>query len=94
MKKLVSGLLVVVLALCIVVVPSSVDAALGFVQKAGSGDTPGIISGLWHGLVAPYGLILGIFNQHIGMYAYPNTGWAYDLGFLLGVGGSLTGGGR
>ena len=23
------------------------------------------------------------------MYAVPNTGWFYDLGFLLGVGGSL-----
>jgi len=72
-------------------IASPADAAIGFVQPGVSSDTPGLISGLWHGLVAPYAVILGLF-QNIGMYAYPNTGFTYDVGFLIGIAGSLPGG--
>jgi len=40
--------------------------------------------GLWHGLLAPWTLILRWFMD-IRMYAVPNSGWFYDLGFLVGV---------
>lgn len=63
-------------------------AEMGFVQPGVSAETPGLISGLWHGLVAPYALILGLFTE-VDIYAHPNAGFAYDAGFLLGVGGSL-----
>ncbi|HLC48909.1 MAG TPA: hypothetical protein VJI96_00800 [Candidatus Andersenbacteria bacterium] len=57
-------------------------AAIGFVPRGVPTDTPGLISGLWHGLVAPYALILSLF-QNVTIYAYPNAGFIYDLGFLL-----------
>lgn len=69
-------------------VSSPAHAAIGFIERGVSVNTPGLVSGLWHGMVAPYALILGLFTN-VGVYAYPNAGFAYDAGFLLGVGGSL-----
>ncbi len=88
MKKLFPLFIVALLLVGTVAIPSHVDAAFGFVQRGVSVDTPGILSGLWHGMVAPYALILGLFTN-IGIYAYPNDGWAYDAGFLLGTACSL-----
>ncbi|MBU1089431.1 hypothetical protein KKF38_01395 [Patescibacteria group bacterium] len=51
-------------------------------------DLPGFFSGFWHGLIAPYTLIVRWFTD-VYMYAAPNSGWFYDFGFLLGVGFSL-----
>ena len=46
--------------------------------------TPGFFMGVWHGLVAPYTLIIRLFAD-IYMYAVPNNGLFYDTGFLLGI---------
>lgn len=51
-------------------------------------DPAGFFSGIWHGLLAPYSLIVRWFID-IQIYATPNTGWFYDLGFLIGIAGSL-----
>lgn len=45
---------------------------------------PGLLYGLWDGLLAPYTLILRWFME-IQMYTIPNAGWTYHLGFLIGV---------
>jgi hypothetical protein len=47
-------------------------------------NPPGVLWGLWHGLLAPWAVILGIVLD-IKMYAVPNTGWWYDAAFLIGV---------
>ncbi|MEM9853960.1 MAG: hypothetical protein AAF841_05840 [Pseudomonadota bacterium] len=58
-------------------------------------EAPRFFWGLWHGLIAPISLIASIWVEEIAMYAVPNAGPLYDLGFLLGVlawggaGGSL-----
>lgn len=74
------GLLVFLLAL----------VGCGFVGSTyiSSYDPPGFFSGVWHGLLAPWTLIIRLFLD-IKMYAIPNSGWFYDLGFLLGVAGSI-----
>ena len=59
-------------------------------QPSSFGDAPGLFTGLAHGLFAPVALIAGIFT-HIRIYAFPNSGWWYDLGFLIGL--SAWGGG-
>lgn len=51
---------------------------------------PGFFSALFHGVTAPFTLLLGwLWDGRI--YAFPNSGWFYDLGFLLGL--SVWGGG-
>ena len=47
-------------------------------------DPPGFFHGVWHGLIAPWSLILRLFFD-IKMYAFPNSGWFYDLGFFIGM---------
>lgn len=49
----------------------------------------GFFSGIWHGLLAPWSLFARWFIDDVGMYAFANTGWFYDAGFLFGVIGSL-----
>ncbi len=51
---------------------------------------PGFFWALLHGFMAPLSLLGGIFLD-IRIYAFPNSGWFYDLGFLLGL--SVWGGG-
>jgi hypothetical protein len=46
---------------------------------------PGFLMGLVHGAIAPVSLVAGIFTD-VRIYAFPNGGGWYDLGFLLGVG--------
>lgn len=50
--------------------------------------TPGLLMGIWHGIVAPYTLIVRFFLD-IKMYAVPNSGFGYDIGFLLGIVGAI-----
>ena len=53
-------------------------------------DVPGFWMGLIHGFTAGFALIGEIFFDH-RIYAFPNNGGWYDLGFMLGIG--LFGGG-
>jgi hypothetical protein len=66
--------------------------SLAFVQEYQYSDDnlAGFFSGIWDGLLAPYSLVARWFISDVVMYAIPNTGWFYDLGFLLGIGGSWT----
>jgi hypothetical protein len=47
-------------------------------------STPGFFSGLFHGLVSPLALVGGLFLD-LRVYAFPNSSWFYDLGFMLGL---------
>ena len=47
-------------------------------------DLPGFFLGLLHGYISLFSLIASLFTD-VRIYAYPNSGWWYDLGFILGV---------
>ncbi|HLG44079.1 MAG TPA: hypothetical protein VI337_03600 [Nitrospirales bacterium] len=53
-------------------------------------DLPGFWLALVHGLTAPFALIGSLFMD-VRIYAFPNSGLLYDLGYLLGL--SAWGGG-
>ena len=55
-------------------------------------DPPGFFSGLLHGIIILFSLIGSIFMD-IRIYAFPNSGFFYDLGFLIGAAGFLGGAG-
>lgn len=59
-------------------------AACATQPNMGSYSSPGFFIGLFHGLVSPIALIMGFFSE-IRVYAFPNSGWWYDLGFMLGL---------
>jgi len=52
---------------------------------------PGFFRGLFDGAVAPVSLWVG-WLWHVRMYAFPNSGWFYDLGWMFGM-GTVWGGG-
>lgn len=47
-------------------------------------SAPGFLLGLVHGLLAPISLFGGLVTE-ARVYAFPNSGWWYDLGFMLGL---------
>jgi len=49
-------------------------------------NAPGFWSGLWHGFISPIAFIVSLFSDY-RIYAFPNDGRWYDLGFMLGIGG-------
>jgi len=48
-----------------------------------SSDVPGFLLGLWHGYIAIFSLIVGLFND-VRIYNFPNSGYLYDVGFVIG----------
>lgn len=48
-------------------------------------EAPGFFKGLWHGLIVPFSFVGSIFSD-VRIYAFPNVGVWYDLGFLIGIG--------
>ena len=57
-----------------------------------AGEKPaGFLWGIWHGLIAPISFIISLFKENIGIYEITNSGWPYNLGYLLAIGGSSGG---
>jgi hypothetical protein len=55
-------------------------------NKAGSnGHVAGLLTGIWHGIIAPVTLVLSFINPNFQMYEVHNDGSQYNLGFLVGV---------
>ena len=76
-------LLIALLSLTIVscASPEAIDACVD------TTSSKGFFFGLLHGFIAPVTFILSLFMDDVTMYAVNNSGWLYDLGFLLGIGG-------
>ena len=55
---------------------------------------PGFWWGVLHGFIAPSSLVGTFFDPTIRAYSFPNSGWWYDLGFVLGIGALGGGAGR
>lgn len=49
-------------------------------------DPPGFFSGLLHGFGIVFAFISQFFSDSIRVYAFPNVGWPYDIGFIIGAG--------
>ena len=52
---------------------------------------PGFWLGLVQGFIAPFALIASLFSD-ARIYAFPNAGGWYDLGYILGINAVLGGG--
>ncbi len=47
-------------------------------------DVPGFLLGILHGFLMILTFIGSFFTDY-RMYAFPNSGWSYDLGYIIGV---------
>jgi hypothetical protein len=55
-------------------------------------NPPGFWSGLVHGFLILFSLIGSLFTD-VRVYAFPNSGFWYDLGYLIGASAFLGSGG-
>ena len=46
-------------------------------------DPPGFLKGVLHGFIMLFSFVGSIFTD-VRVYAFPNTGFFYDFGFVLG----------
>lgn len=61
-------------------------------QAGETGGIAGFWLGLWHGVIAWVTFIVSLFDSRVSVYEVHNSGWAYNLGFVLGA-GAFHGGG-
>lgn len=66
--------------------------AAGVQGPFNANNPAGFWAGLWHGFIAWITFVLSLLSS-VKMYAVQNTGWPYDLGFLIGMACWLGGGG-
>jgi hypothetical protein len=49
-------------------------------------DAYGFFGGLWHGAIVVVSFFASIFDDQVVLYSVNNTGFGYNLGFVLGSG--------
>lgn len=54
-------------------------------QDVNPGNKAGFWAGIWHGLIIIITFIVSLFTKEVGIYEVNNTGWPYNLGFLIGL---------
>jgi hypothetical protein len=54
-------------------------------QETNPGHLAGFWAGVWHGLIIVITFICSLFTSSVGLYEVSNTGWTYNLGFLIGL---------
>lgn len=54
-------------------------------QDLNPGHLAGFWAGIWHGLIVIITFIVSLFTREVGIYEPNNTGWSYNLGFLIGL---------
>jgi hypothetical protein len=83
MKKALVLILVAVLLLTLAGCAASPNALTN--TPDASGKVAGFWLGLWHGIIAPFTLIISLFSKTVVMYEVHNNGAWYNFGFLLGM---------
>ena len=62
-------------------------------RPMGHHTDPALVRGLIDGALAPITFVISLFSDTVRMYAYPNIGRWYDIGFLVGLASVWGGGG-
>ena len=53
---------------------------------ANSAEHPaGFFSGVWHGWIAPFTLVISLFNRNINIYEVYNVGFWYNFGYYMAI---------
>lgn len=80
-RPLVLALMLIVTFMCLSCAPGN-DR---WDQEINPGHKAGFWAGIWHGLIIIISFIVSLFTNKVGLYEMSNTGWPYNLGFLIGL---------
>ena len=75
--------IVLVMLLCAVM--TLLTGCLPGMQEFAQDAPAGFLHGVWHGWCAPVLLVLQLLDMDVTMFAQPNTGFSYELGFYMAV---------
>lgn len=67
----------------------AISLVVGFPTTNPAAPEAGFFKGLWHGATIIVSLIGSLIDNEINIYPVSNTGFWYNLGFLLGAGSSI-----
>jgi len=85
-------------ALGILLVSFVAGCAAGANQLVGTANGNQVVAGfwlgLWHGLIAPFMLVVSLFKSGVGIYEVHNNGGWYNFGYLFGLACFFGGGGH
>lgn len=73
-----------IMVMLIIVYSCTLIGCLPGIGHYSSGDPAGFFSGIWHGWMAPFTLIMSLFSD-IQFYEIINTGFTYNLGFYIAI---------
>ena len=88
-KKYIFALIFVMLA--VLMFSSCAPGDIRWNQDAAPGNEAGFWAGIWHGLIIIITFIISLFTDKVRIYELNNTGWPYNLGFIIGLMISLGG---
>jgi hypothetical protein len=91
MRSVRLALMIVLFSLALAACAAGPNPEVG--QGAQDGATAGFWLGLWHGIIAPVTFVISLLTDNVNMYEVHNSGNWYDLGFFIGFGVLLGGGG-
>jgi hypothetical protein len=60
-------------------------------QEINPGNKAGFLIGVWHGVIIIVTFVVSLFTNDVGIYEVNNTGWPYNLGFIIGLNISIGG---
>lgn len=80
-KYLALGLLLIIICVLVSCAPGNER----WDQEMNPGHLAGFWAGIWHGLIIIITFIVSLFTKDVGIYEMHNTGWSYNLGFLIGL---------
>ncbi|MBK6696758.1 MAG: hypothetical protein IPG50_31880 [Myxococcales bacterium] len=55
------------------------------VHTATNGPPAGFFLGLWHGVIIWITFVVSLFDPSVAVYEVRNSGWTYNLGFVIGA---------
>jgi hypothetical protein len=90
MFKRKSFLLVLIVVLALVFI-SCTPGNERWNQEINPGNKAGFWIGVWHGAIIIVTFIVSLFTKDVGLYEINNTGWPYNLGFIIGLNISIGG---
>jgi hypothetical protein len=85
MKTSKNTLCLSVLFLCIIGLTSCGALDSGFQYFAWHSKPAGFFTGVWHGFIALFSVVVSAFTSNVRMYEANNIGFCYDFGFICGI---------